>query len=152
MPGPKRKSPRLHEYDYAARGAYLVTACARDRACLFGTIVKGEMRLSEFGRIVRERWLEIPAYFPSVTLDMFVVMPNHLHGILWLSRAGQAPPLPVVIGSFKAAASRTAGRPLWQRSFHDRVIRDEGELQAFRQYVADNPLRWAIDRENPFRG
>jgi REP element-mobilizing transposase RayT len=85
-----------------------------------------------------------------VRLDRFVVMPNHVHAIVWLdSRAGQAPPLHRLVGGFKAAASRAAGRPLWQRSFHDRVIRDDAELEALRRYVAENPLRWALDRENP---
>jgi REP-associated tyrosine transposase len=151
MPGLERKSPRLREYDYAACGAYLVTVCARDRACLFGRIVDDVIQLNRLGRTVGEYWFDIPVHFPAVATDALVVMPNHIHGIVWLARAGHAPPLPVVIGSFKAAASRTAGRPLWQRSFHDRVIRDESELQASRQYIADNPLRWAIDRENPFR-
>jgi putative transposase len=87
--------------------------------------------------------------FPAVGLDAFVVMPNHVHGIVWLPGAGHAPPLPVVIGSFKSAVSRLEGGPLWQRSFYDRVIRSDIELRALRQYVTDNLLRWALDRENP---
>jgi putative transposase len=151
MPGPKRKSPRLPQYDYSTLGAYLVTVCARDRACLFGEVVNDEMQLNRVGGIVKNCWSKIPVHFPTVMTDAFVVMPNHIHGIVWLVGAGHAPPLPVVIGSFKAAVSQTAGRPLWQRSFHDRVIRHESELRAFRQYVAENPLKWAIDRENPVR-
>jgi len=149
MPGPERKSPRLPAYDYAAMGAYFVTVCARNRACVFGAVVSDEMRLNRVGRIVEECWSAITMHFPAVRLDPFVVMPNHVHGIVWLPRAGHAPPLPAVIGSFKSAASRAAGRPLWQRSFYDRVIRDEEELRALRQYVAQNPLRWALDGENP---
>jgi putative transposase len=149
MPGPKRKSPRLPEYDYATAGAYFVTVCARARACLFGRSVHDEIRLSQPGQLVERCWIDLPIHFPGLALDAFVVMPNHLHGIVWLSRAGHAPPLPVVIGSFKSAASRMAGRPLWQRSFYDRVIQDEDELRALREYVAQNPLRWALDRENP---
>jgi putative transposase len=149
MPGPERKSPRLREYDYASAGAYFVTVCARNRACVFGAVARDEMRPNRVGRIVQDSWTAIPTNFPTVRLDAFVVMPNHIHGIVWLSRAGHAPPLPVVIGSFKSAASRAAGRALWQRSFFDRVIRDEKELRALRQYVAQNPLRWALDGENP---
>jgi REP element-mobilizing transposase RayT len=150
MPAPERKSPRLREYDYATPGAYLVTVCARDRASLFGTVIGDEMRLSKIGKTVARAWTDIPSHFDGVTLDDFVVMPNHLHGIVWLSRAGHAPPLPVLIGSFKSAASRAARRSLWQRTFHDRVIRRESELQAWRRYVVENPLKWALDRENPF--
>jgi REP element-mobilizing transposase RayT len=150
MPAPERKSPRIREYDYAA-GSYFVTVCVRSRACILGDVVDDEMRLSRVGKIVVASWRAIPAHFPSVSLDVFVVMPNHFHGILSLSRAGHAPPLPAVIGSFKGAASRAAGRRLWQRSFYDRVIRNESELQALRQYVVDNPLAWALDGENPAR-
>ena len=151
MPAPKRKSPRLRDYDYATSGAYLVTVCARDRACLFGTVIEDEVRLSKIGETVARAWIEIPSHFDGVALDQFVVMPNHLHGFVLLSRAGHAPPLPVLIGSFKSAASRAAGRALWQRTFHDHVIRRESELHALRRYVIENPLKWALDRENPFR-
>lgn len=152
MPAPERKSPRIRDYDYATAGAYFVTLCARDRECLFGRIADDRMRLSRVGQVVKGCWTDIPAHFRTAGLDAFVVMPNHVHGIVWLSRAGHAPPLPVVIASFKAAASRAAGQALWQRSFHDRVIRSESELQAMRQYVVDNPIKWAVDRENPLRG
>jgi putative transposase len=109
------------------------------------------MRPNEAGRVVVERWSAIPEHFSAIKLDAFVVMPNHLHGILWLSRAGHAPPLPLVVGSFKSATSRAVGQPVWQRSFYDRVIRNDSELSALRQYVADNPLKWAVDRQNPAR-
>jgi putative transposase len=151
MPGPERKSPRLPGYDYATAGAYFVTVCTRDRACLFGTVLNDKMRPNEAGRVVVERWSAIPEHFSAIKLDAFVVMPNHLHGILWLSRAGHAPPLPLVVGSFKSATSRAVGQPVWQRSFYDRVIRNDSELSALRQYVADNPLKWAVDRQNPAR-
>jgi putative transposase len=149
MPGPKRKSPRLNAYDYSTAGAYFVTVCSRERACVFGSIVDDEMKLSSLGRFVQESWTEIPEHFPAATTDVFVVMPNHVHGIVWVSRAGHAPPLPVVIGAFKSAASRRAGRPLWQRSFYERVVRGESELAVLRQHILDNPLKWALDRENP---
>jgi len=149
MPGPERKSPRLREYDYATAGAYFVTACLRDRACLLGSVEADEMRLSRLGRIVEHCWLEVPVHFLAVALDAFVVMPNHIHGILWLSRAGHAPPLHRVVGSFKSAASRAAQRRLWQRSFYDRVIRDDEERRALREYVEENPVRWAVDLESP---
>lgn len=151
MSRPTRKSPRLRHYDYAQAGAYFVTACAFGRQCLFGHVASDEMQLSELGRIVREHWLAIPFHWSGVELDSFVVMPNHLHGIVVLSRAGQGPPLQTVVGAFKAGVSREAGGSVWQRSFYERVIRSERELQALCQYVADNPLKWALDGENPAR-
>jgi REP element-mobilizing transposase RayT len=139
----------MRSHDYGAAGAYFVTVCVRNRACLFGTVSDDEVVLTPLGRHVQACWYAIPEHCGGVDVDRFVVMPNHVHGIVWLSGARHASPLRVVIGSFKAAASRLAGRPLWQRSFHDRVIRDDGELEALRRYVAENPLRWALDRENP---
>jgi putative transposase len=94
MPGPKRKSTRLRGYDYATAGAYFVTMCAREHACLFGAVVYDEVKPNRLGRIVESCWAAIPDHFPIVRLDAFVVMPNHVHGIVWLPRAGHAPPYP----------------------------------------------------------
>jgi putative transposase len=151
MPGAGRRSPRLSEYDYTTTGAYFVSACTRDRACIFGAVVDGEMRPTGVGLIVEECWSAIPEHFTGVRLDAFVLMPNHVHGILWLVGAGHAQPLPLVVGSFKSAVSRLSRRALWQRSFYDRVIRNDTELQSMRQYIVDNPLKWAVDCENPSR-
>jgi putative transposase len=148
---PNRQSLRLRGYDYATVGAYFVTICAAAQWPTFGDVAGDEMKLSALGKLVREHWIAIPLHWAGVELDSFIVMPNHLHGIVVLTRAGQGPPLPAVVGAFKAGVSREAGGSVWQRTFHDRVIRSELELQALRQYVADNPLRWALDRENPAR-
>jgi REP element-mobilizing transposase RayT len=140
----------LRGFDYATGGAYFVTVCVSGMRCLFGEVVDDRMILNSLGRSVEKALVDAPTHWIGVRLDRFVVMPNHVHAIVWLdSRAGQAPPLHRLVGGFKAAASRAAGRPLWQRSFHDRVIRDDAELEALRRYVAENPLRWALDRENP---
>ena len=135
---------RLAGYDYSRVGAYFVTLCAVDRKCLFGEIVAGEMRLNQIGMLVASCWGEIPKHYPNVTLDEFVVMPNHLHGILLLGDAvdGHTRPLPVIVGSFKSAVSRLAGFPVWQRSYWDRIIRSEAELNQARRYTRENPSRW----------
>jgi REP element-mobilizing transposase RayT len=104
---------------------------------------------SEAGDAVARAWAQIPAFHPSHAIDAFVVMPNHVHGIL--VHHGDATGVPTVVGLFERRASRLAGMSLWQRSSHDRVLRDEAELTAFREYVQTNPLRWALDRENPDR-
>jgi len=91
-----------------------------------------------------------PKHFPNAALDEFVVMPNHLHGIVLLDvGAGHARPLPVITGSFKSAVSRQAGFSVWQRSYWDHIIRSEDELNQARRYIADNPSRWSTDKENP---
>jgi REP element-mobilizing transposase RayT len=83
-----RRSIRLRGYDYAQAGAYFVTICTQDRECLLGWIVDGKMRLSEAGRMVQSVWDELPARYPGVDVDEFVVMPNHIHGIIVLTGVG----------------------------------------------------------------
>ncbi|MDR2173466.1 MAG: hypothetical protein LBE32_04600 [Burkholderiales bacterium] len=79
-----RRSIRLQGYDYSQVGAYFVTICAQDRACLFGEIMDGDMRLNEAGHMVTSQWNVQTDRFPTVRLDTFIVMPNHIHGILWI--------------------------------------------------------------------
>ena len=168
IPTHHRRSIRLKEYDYAQVGAYFVTICARDRECLLGDVIDGEMRLNEYGQIVMECWDEIPRHFPNVELDEFVVMPNHVHGILvitvgarhasplQLSRGPQRGSLGAVVGSFKSAATKrvnerrdTPGLTIWQRNYYEHVIRNEDEMNRIREYVAQNPAQWAKDENNP---
>jgi len=142
---------RLGGYDYSRAGAYFITACAGDRKCLFGVIEEDEMHLNHIGNSVESCWLEIPAHFPNAALDAFVAMPNHVHGILLLNNvgAGHARPLPVIIGSFKSAVTRQAGFSVWQRSYRERILRNETELNQARRYIDDNPARWSADKDNP---
>ena len=77
-----RRSIRLKGYDYSQAGAYFVTMCTQHRECLFGEIVDGKMRLNEYGQIVQQCWMEIPQHYQNVQLDEYVVMPNHVHGII----------------------------------------------------------------------
>ena len=149
-----RHSFRLLDYDYSQEGSYFVTICSYNRECLFGGIVNHEMRLSEYGKIVLECWQAIPMLFLQTSLDAFIVMPNHLYGIIVLSRgdrARHASPLPKqpkgpkpnsigsIIGSFKSAATRkvnqvrlSSGVSIWQRNYYEHVIRDETDLNSIR--------------------
>jgi len=79
-----RRSIRLKGYDYSRPGAYFITICTQDRACLFGEVVDGEMRLNDAGQMVQDVWDELPAFYPGVQTDAFIVMPNHIHGIIIL--------------------------------------------------------------------
>lgn len=186
MSVPVRRSIRLPDFDYATPGAYFVTICAHERACLFGDVVGGVVRLNDYGEMVRQTWDALPHHFANVKLDQFVIMPNHVHGIVVLTdhhgvgathaspvivasehgrathaRATHASPLQrgpktqsigAIVGSFKSAATKrintlraTPGHPVWQRNYYERVIRDDGDLAALRDYVAGNPARWADD-------
>ena len=166
-----RRSIRLQDYDYVQAGAYCVTICTQNRECTFGNIVSGKIALSAIGTIVEKCWREIPAHFPHVSLDAFVVMPNHIHGILLIAKgrgtACRAPTLerfgkpvadsvPTIVRSLKSAVTkqinavrRSQSVSIWQRNYYERVIRSEEELHRIRQYIVNNPLRWALDRENP---
>ena len=158
-----RKSNRLPEYDYSQDGYYFVTVCAKDRHEWFGTIENDIMELNEYGQIARKMWLEIPCHFESIKLDEFIIMPNHVHGIIIIVGDRHACPLrigrqyqtlPVVIGSYKSAVARYIHQTKnghdfhWQKSFYDQIIRDEKGLMQMREYMLNNPKQWELDVEN----
>ncbi len=156
---PRRRSIRLWGYDYSQTGAYFVTICAHERRCLFGRVVDAQVSLSSIGDIVAREWMVSGDIRRDVEVDAFVIMPNHLHGIVLLGRseaAAAARPLGAVIRGFKAATTRAAAaaghslqHPLWQRNYYEHIIRDEESLEAIRAYIADNPAKWAQYRQNP---
>jgi putative transposase len=163
-----RRSIRLADYDYTMQGVYFVTICTQDRQCWFGTIEDGHMQVNEYGRIVAECWEWLPQQYPYVHLDAWVVMPNHLHGIIVLGNGIQggsrtAPTGPAkykslgrLIGAFKTISTRqvnllcnTSTTPLWQRNYYEHIIRNENSLRRIRHYIINNPARWTLDAENP---
>ncbi|WP_103669502.1 transposase [Pseudanabaena sp. BC1403] len=239
-----RRSIRLKGYDYSSVGSYFITICTFQRECLFGTISDGEMQLNQYGKIVYTHWQNLPKYHPRLELDEFVIMPNHVHGILFLIdnndisldhdnsvgagladnfilenqnpfpkpaptngltdnsalnnkdlydtvgagladnfvlNAGSicktrpytisipaktAPTknfatennhgIPEIIRGFKTFSARhinqirhTSGIPVWQRNYHEHIIRDETSLQKIRQYIQTNPNLWQVDQLHP---
>ncbi len=173
-PQRQRRSIRLPSYDYSSPGAYFVTVCTKNRLCLFGQVIDDEMNLSPYGSIVMNCWHDLVNHYAHVELDTFVVMPNHIHGIIVLTEvdrrthvgAGLKPApstarirshgLPEIVRAFKTFSSRrineakaTPGVSVWQRNYYERVIRDEAELDRTRQYIGGNPASWSRDPENP---
>ena len=159
-----RRSVRLKGYDYSQPGAYFVTICVRDWECVLGDVVDGEMQMAEYGRVAHNFWAQVPVHFPNVSIDTFVVMPNHIHAIILIHEpreGGDTPPLrrPTlgqIVAYYKYQTTKqinvirdNAGTPFWQRSFYDHIIRHPRELDAVRQYIANNPLKWELDRDNP---
>jgi REP element-mobilizing transposase RayT len=199
-----RQSIRLREYDYAGAGAYFATICTHGRECLFGEAADEVVRLNDFGGIVQEEWLRSAEIRNEIFLDEFIVMPNHIHGIIIIDHRvgadGVRPesgacaqssaslgypgqktaetrehgcegafqqgachaPLRVTkslgsfIAGFKSAVTKrinqirdNSGFPVWQRNYFERVIRNDRELDAIREYIVNNPMKWAMDRENP---
>jgi len=169
-----RKSIRLKDYDYSQAGSYFVTICTNDKGCVLGEIINGEMHLNDIGRIVESEWMKTGKIRKNVILDSFVIMPNHLHGIIFIiemdngrGTVHRAPTteqfakptsnsIPTIIRSFKATATKqinqlrnSPGNPVWQRNYFERVIRNEKELNRIREYINSNPYNWNEDNNNP---
>lgn len=170
-----RHSKRIKGYDYTQPGAYFVTICTKNRQSIFGRINDGEMHRNDYGDVVFDHWIEIPEHFRHIKTDSFVIMPNHLHGILLFEAVGarHAVPLqethhqegfgkpvsgalPTVIRSFKSSCTRhinelkgTPGATLWQRNYYEHIIRTDHSLKDIRRYIDDNPIRWDLDPYNP---
>ena len=226
---PNRRSIRLKGYDYTQPGAYFITICTHQRHHLFGEVVDGKMQLNALGEIARQCWLAIPDHFPHTALDEFVIMPNHVHGIIWIvdvvganhhspatgtdvvgannyspanantgannyspananagannyspanANAGAKNFSPTNTGAKDFSPLQSTGRPrgtsktigsivrgfkigvtkwarentdtytVWQRNYYEHIIRHDRALDAIRQYIVNNPLRWHLDRYN----
>lgn len=173
-----RRSIRLQGYDYAQAGAYFVSICTQNRACLFGEIVAGEMRLNDTGRIVADEWVKTAEIRSEIALDEWVLMPNHFHGIIVIvdgrgaahpdrGTARRAPTverfgcpisgsIPTIVRSFKSAATKrinemhqSPGMKLWQRNYWEHIVRNEPELHRIREYIRNNPTQWELDALHP---
>jgi putative transposase len=172
-----RRSVRLRSFDYSRAGGYFITICAFQRECIFGEVAEATVRLNEMGEIVREEWLKSGEIRAEIYLDEFVVMPNHFHAIVLFGPEGPhgiRPPLAklsiqdansplrkpkslgALVGGFKSAVTRriseltgNSGSAIWQRNYHEHVIRNEKDLSSIRQYIIDNPIKWEFDENHP---
>lgn len=168
-----RRSIRLKKYDYSQKGAYFVTICTNQKKCVLGGVEDSGIVLNEIGQIVQKTWTKLSMYYTGVDIDKFVVMPNHLHGIIILTdycRGGVTPPcsmgeatsplreptLGQIVAHFKYRTtksinqiSNTLGNRIWQRNYYEHIIRNEDDLSEIREYIITNPLKWEMDSENP---
>jgi len=188
----RRRSVRLKNYDYSQNGAYFVTICCAEKKCFFGKIEEGKMILNEGGKIAEQCWKQIPEHFPQVFVDCFVVMPNHVHGIVVIEngnpetgivgaqnfvpktnfltktnskRAEDFLPLQTPksqfqkiiprslssivrgykIGVTKWFRANTKIHTIWQRNYHEYILRNESSLAEIREYIIHNPQKWKQD-------
>lgn len=171
-----RRSVRFRGFDYARTGEYFLTLVAHHRQCLFGDIVDGRMELTFLGEIVSSEWLKTPGIRPEIELDEWVIMPNHLHGIIRISvgadgvrpnKIGHTPCAPTdlfrrpqtlgsFVAGFKAATTRAIrqrlhchNKPIWQRNYYEHIVRNWKDLNRVRDYIRSNVKNWADDDENP---
>ncbi|MEA5258226.1 transposase [Arcicella aquatica] len=170
MPNKKlRHSIRYKNHDYSAGGSYFITICSINRENIFGDIINQEMNLSYLGSIIEKEWLSIPSRFPSVVLDAFQIMPNHLHAIIHINanKDEAFPKFPKhtllgnIIGSFKSLVFQNFYKYLkdnnlikqqsakvWQKNYWEHIIRFENELSNCQRYIISNPQKWEEDIDN----
>ena len=159
---PKRKPLRLPHYDYSSPGAYFVTICTKDRRCILSKIAVGAdalggpcLQLTDIGEAVEQHILST-ARIPGFHVDKYVIMPNHIHMIMRIDREdahsdngpprASAPTVSDAVGALKRLVDRETGSEIWQRSFHEHVIRSENDYREIWEYIGNNPARWAEDR------
>jgi REP element-mobilizing transposase RayT len=165
-----RRSIRLKEYDYSRSGAYYVTVCARNRECLFGEIIDGQMILNETGKIADAEWRQLHNRFYGIDTSVFQIMPNHIHGIIVVgatlavaqtragaTRAGASPAPTVgeIVGAYKSLVANGCRKlydekneilgTLWQRNYYERIIRSDDEYRRIAEYIINNPANWEKD-------
>lgn len=153
---PKRKQIRLREFEYDSNGAYFITFCTKDRKKVLSEVVVGttigrppEVVLTEYGRVVEEAILTISQKYPTVNVDHYVIMPNHVHLLLFLftddGRPMVVPTVSRIIQQLKGYITKRIGHSIWQSRFYDRVIRNYREYNDTWLYIDNNPAHWAED-------
>ena len=164
---PAHKSFRLKGWDYSSPGAYFVTICTHKKQCIFGAVDDGAMQPNRSGELVRECWEALPTHYAGINNQIFIVMPNRVHGIIMLAdenrRSGSKPDptdsfsLSEVIRGFKSYSSRAVnearhspGTTVWQRNYYEQIIRTEREYLKIGEYIVYNAAKWDKDSENPF--
>lgn len=179
---PLRQSTRLPGYNYTQPGAYFITICTHKHQLLLGNVSDGVMLLNTNGKIVQACWTEITEHFSNTELSVYVIMPNHFHGIIVINSSDEghhaishdvgisspitisesfgkpvSSSLPTIIRSFKSAVTRRVNISLenrkatfWQKGYYEHIIRSEEELVQIGEYIVGNPMKWEIDRENPY--
>jgi len=164
------KSTRLPYWDYSSDGWYFITICAKRRECIFGEIKNGIMGLNGLGVVAYKCWEEIPKHFPNALLNDFVIMPNHVHGIIVIENPSnpvetqnfaslpntfgpQSKKLASIIRGYKIGVKKYATINkipfAWQPSYYDRIINSDEGLNQIHEYIRFNPEKWEIDRNNP---
>ena len=155
---PKRKSPRLQCFDYSSPGAYFVTICTKDKKCILSTIVGTgvldcpKMELTRYGEIAKKNIERMGAFYEHISIDGYVIMPNHIHLMLVIkSEAGaseekkSSSTYSRFVSTLKRFCDREYGENIWQARSNDHVIRNEKDYEEHMKYINENPLKWASD-------
>ena len=161
-----RRSIRLKGYDYSQAGLYFITICCQDRICRFGHIENGEMILNAYGKIAYDEWAKLSDRFPNFKMNVFQIMPNHMHGIILLNdtvvgATARVAPTTVcdIVGAYKSLVANGClhiykmnneimGK-LWQRNYYEHIIRNEQSHHNISAYIINNPAKWKEDKFHP---
>ena len=157
MSYPKRKNPRLESWNYGSPSYYFVTFCTKNHKCLLGNVKHNvadgvaETDLSSIGQCCKASLEEAAAMYANIQIDSYVIMPNHIHVVVRLLHQDDATELGRFVRFIKGNATKRARKyipdlQLWQRGYHDHIIRDERDYLRIREYVENNPLKWGPDR------
>ena len=156
MNTPKRKPNRLPNFNYNAPGAYFITICTKDHKCLFWNSVGASIarplipQLSPWGKIADNAIRKISFHYPAISVDHYVIMPNHIHLLLQINtdtdgRPMVAPTISVAIQQLKGIITKQIGQTVWQKLFHDHVIRGKEDYLKIWEYIENNPAKWEED-------
>lgn len=156
---PKRKHPRLDHYDYSTAGAYFITICTQNRRCLLGRIVgrglaPAEIQYTAYGQIAQAQLLLLEQRYPSLKIDQYVIMPNHIHAILLLEETAgdsRCPTITDIVCAYKSFTTRQCKKvkpidKLFQVSFYEHVIRGREDYNEIAEYIINNPKKWELDK------
>lgn len=159
--GRRRKGARLPGYDYRTPGHYHVVTNTEGNVCRFGDVHDSVMVINDVGEMIGGFWSAIPERFPGISLDAWVIMPNHVHGVIFIEPRPDDS-LGVSLGDimkwFKGITGHHYGRGVrergwpryhgefWHRDYYDHIVRDERDLERIRTYIANNPANWNTDR------
>ena len=158
---PKRKSPRLKEYDYNDTAVYFITICVQHRKCLLSNVVGTgvldcpRIELTEYGRIAEKYIKQLNDFYNHISIEDYVIMPNHIHMVVYIRMDGQSrTPVPTTkanseyskfISTFKRFCNKEYGYNIWQSRSYEHIIRDYRDYEKIQKYIYENPLKWQFD-------
>ena len=162
---PNRKPTRLNKYDYSAPGAYFITICTRERKQILSTITVGDgvldvpqNILSNYGKIAEKYILQMDEFYKQISVDKYIIMPNHIHLIITIKKLNNYPingmsgtpsptnsVIPKFISTLKRFCNKEYNENIWQRSYHDHIIRGEADYRKIWEYIDTNALKWEED-------
>jgi putative transposase len=150
---PKRKLNRLSDFNYAETGGYFITLCVDGGSHKLGYVIDGVVQLSDMGQIAYDQFAELQEHYQKVSIDCFVVMPNHVHAIVVINGIfNPGISLPKIIQAYKSMTIRKINKNSinfkWQRSYWDSIIKTVYGLERIREYINNNPAQWDKDAEN----